>query len=583
MGIYQIKGFDKKQYSWNPESRKLRRRYRICEGLSLFIFLLFLGLVLWYGAFRLNEFTLKFGGYCVVFLSGIFLYCSLRALIIRSFQNRSANLEPEARHDFALLEYHSRKGRSPETRNHLLLLMAQMDLVQGKAGLAAAALQAAEPGRMKADQLKMYDFLWIVTCLQEEDQKSGEITDREVSGSAGDWLTRYQGIPDNGVVEFPKDEEIEKWVRQIENSNENTGVSAQENRVITTSRVVTAASKAKHRNVFALPLFFIMLFHVSFFFGVCLFPANGWHLRIHYENIATNLTILFIYILGIWVIRLDSSWRRKLYPYAGRGNRAGNVIRNIIVLGFLFVCLAMWWFQWFFTFGDYTERVLTRGIHDVDTGETVDYLAVDMHSYNNSNGTSYYRAQDFILMEDWFAARYYDPEWVDPFRESNDDTGETGNTGTGQTDEIEVSSADAATADQSESDISNTEPTDQESAIARAYPDTLNQYSLVYEYLKSASVIPDSAWTGSIQYDLDAKGNPYAIVGRDFTEVNGNQVEVSYCLLDNGEKTTEDGSAQEEIVLEKFYSRDSADTELLGFYLVDKETGAVTDEHKTSW
>ena len=43
------------------------------------------------------------------------------------------------------------------------------------------------------------------------------------------------------------------------------------------------------------------------------------------------------------------------------------------------------------------------------------------------------------------------------------------------------------------------------------------------------------------------------------------------------------GGTEREIVLEKVYPSGGYDTELLGFYLVNTETGEVTDEHKTSW
>ena len=58
---------------------------------------------------------------------------------------------------------------------------------------------------------------------------------------------------------------------------------------------------------------------------------------------------------------------------------------------------------------------------------------------------------------------------------------------------------------------------------------------------------------------------------------------VRYCLYDNGSKTDADGNSCEELVLEKVYPDGNYETELVDFYLVNTDTMQVTDEQKNTW
>ena len=58
----------------------------------------------------------------------------------------------------------------------------------------------------------------------------------------------------------------------------------------------------------------------------------------------------------------------------------------------------------------------------------------------------------------------------------------------------------------------------------------------------------------------------------------------TYRILSNGETSGAEGNLVESFVVEKWYLEDAGrEVEIVGFYLVDEKTNAVTDEETTSW
>lgn len=107
-----------------------------------------------------------------------------------------------------------------------------------------------------------------------------------------------------------------------------------------------------------------------------------------------------------------------------------------------------------------------------------------------------------------------------------------------------------------------------DSTEAKQYETEENEMNAVWQYLVSNSVIEDQGFTT----DMDAKGYTYAVVGN----AKGDRL----VLKSNGDQTDDNGNACTEYVLEQ---EGGDQTELLGFYLVNRTTLEVTDEHKTSW
>lgn len=107
-----------------------------------------------------------------------------------------------------------------------------------------------------------------------------------------------------------------------------------------------------------------------------------------------------------------------------------------------------------------------------------------------------------------------------------------------------------------------------DSTEAKQYETEENEMNAVWQYLVSNSVIEDQGFTT----DMDAKGYTYAVVGN----AKGDRL----VLKGNGDQIDDNGNACTEYVLEQ---EGEGQTELLGFYLVNRTTLEVTDEHKTSW
>ena len=107
-----------------------------------------------------------------------------------------------------------------------------------------------------------------------------------------------------------------------------------------------------------------------------------------------------------------------------------------------------------------------------------------------------------------------------------------------------------------------------DSTEAKQYETEENEMNAVWQYLVSTSVIEDQGFTT----DMDAKGYTYGVVGN----AKGDRL----VLKGNGDQTDDNGNACTEYVLEQ---EGEDQTELLGFYLVNRTTLEVTDEHKTSW
>ena len=114
----------------------------------------------------------------------------------------------------------------------------------------------------------------------------------------------------------------------------------------------------------------------------------------------------------------------------------------------------------------------------------------------------------------------------------------------------------------------DTKSSKDDSTEAKQYETEENEMNAVWQYLVSNSVIEDQGFTT----DMDAKGYTYAVVGN----AKGDRL----VLKSNGDQTDDNGNACTEYVLEQ---EGEDQTELLGFYLVNRTTLEVTDEHKTSW
>ena len=85
-----------------------------------------------------------------------------------------------------------------------------------------------------------------------------------------------------------------------------------------------------------------------------------------------------------------------------------------------------------------------------------------------------------------------------------------------------------------------------------------------------------------MEYEITAKGYPYAVISRETDETTGQVAELHIILNEQ-----HDLLSNREYVLQKHRfaadGTESASTEIVNFYLVDSATLEVTDEHTTQW
>lgn len=142
------------------------------------------------------------------------------------------------------------------------------------------------------------------------------------------------------------------------------------------------------------------------------------------------------------------------------------------------------------------------------------------------------------------------------------------NSGLSDSDKTHKKSRGSDAADNGDTNSYQDTQSSNDSTEAKQYETEENEMNVVWQYLVSNSVIEDQGFTT----DMDAKGYTYAVVGN----AKGDRL----VLKGNGSQTDDNGNACTEYVLEQ---EGEDQTELLGFYLVNRTTLEVTDEHKTSW
>lgn len=525
-------------YPWSEEGRRLAGHARtldICWRV-LTAFLIVAAAAFCYArssAFSGIGTVLALVGAAVVLGWGIMLS---GAGVIR---RRLWKLPARARDDYALRLYHARYGAAPKKASELLLGMARADIEDSKLGEAAVPLAAIDPALLDQDELKLFYLLSYIETFAEGGK------------SADEALVRYLAVPGKRFEGFPDEDEARSWLEKADAREAAEAVS----RIHAPKGMHPAATLA----------LFLMAAHCLAFFGM-LYGVNtdmGWMLRCGYASTAGALASLSVLILGIALTRLiaKGSWQ------AAGEKKSALPVRVVLVICTIVAALAL--SLQCFIYGpwvhDGTERCIAEDVEDNLTGRTYDYLALTWPGYQPDEATTnYWRTQDPFLMERWSEALAYDPE-----------AQELVASGDGGSQDAQSADADSGSSATSSTEGSDTAKTD------TGLVDTEARMSTLASYLVQNGVIPK---TGVFEMDADAKGNAYASLGTG-TDIEGSKaVTVEYCILSNGETMDEDGNPAEEFVLEKWYSQDDGrEPEIVGFYLVDESTLAVTDEVRTSW
>lgn len=572
--IYQIETGVPESYRWNPSGRRLAVMYRLFSALLVPIAWVLLLFFLEWHVIRIGSLTT--GGIFWTGVALVVLFYSVLIFLNHLFFGISRRLGPEERHDYILYCFHHEGRRSARLRTQSLLFMAQLDIRMHRPERAGEALEEISTDKLSVEQMKLYTLLKLAgEVLREEGATEGTPNEECETGgtvrgegekqsraSAEDWYIRYSGFSDK-TGKFPENATVESWMKPEAMENKQ----AQDEMIAAASGISIEPELHPFFNLF----FGMMLAHSIFFPAVQSFTASGWQLRPKYSLFAGGLAGLFVLILGIGILYL----LLKKHRHAGAPERGTDKARLIIV-GIAWVLLVLSLSAMVFL-GSWAgtsdqERVLTDAVPDPLTGIKYVYLAEE----EDYGGTRYYRSPDFIFMEEWSEAIYYDTEADLPEaggEELNTASGVSGNSAeSGVPDQETGSSSLSVVAGDSTGSGYDGGAGSDDSFFAQ------NAMQAVYEYLKSKGEFQNL----SISYSANAKGDLYARIGSGSDAQGAEERSYELRLYDNGEKEPDSGTCRE-IVLEKVYLAGDGETELMDFYLVNRETLEVTDEQKTEW
>lgn len=462
-----------------------------------------------------------------------------------AFGRASLRLGPDARHDYVLRAF--RRGRrSASTTPRFLLALARLDILRGQPHLASDALSHVDTSHLNPDRLKLLYLLQTVTAIQlQEDARNAAI--------------RYAGIAGEKDADFPPEDAVLGWAQSAADGRAPEDVTLQD--------ACARALQPRRRKPLLAVALSVMLAHCLLFAGVVtgVDATDGWRLHVGYQTVAGLLASSFMVALAIVGVVLLARWRTRRDAPQTRGRKVAQVVGSCLVVVAV-TCLALVVAIGTLFATDGAERIIARDVRsDSADGRPYDYVALDMESgYGAARLTTYWRTRDPLVMQDWPPAQAYDT------KAEHNTAADSGDAGTGTTDSS-TSATESASSAASTSD-SGTSDADSASALA-------DQMRAAARYLQERGIVPG---TSEPTLDYDAKGNAYASLGTQDQTVGGSTVEVEYELRDNGESQQPSGAAQE-LVLERTYPNGDGEPELMGFYLVDHQTLAVTDENRTSW
>lgn len=246
---------------------------------------------------------------------------------------------------------------------------------------------------------------------------------------------------------------------------------------------------------------------------------------------------------GIWIVQV---WKR--YKAWKQEHNRRNISQILLIV--LLVLFALFFLIVVGAFG------ILSIPEETEVGRDDKYVYLDV-----SYGTGYYiwsaKADNPFIRETYYKnSGLSDSDATDKESRGSDTTGE------------ESSGLSSDAADDGNTNSYQDTQSSNDSTEAKQYETEENEMNAVWQYLVSNSVIEDQGFTT----DMDAKGYTYAVVGN----AKGDRL----VLKGNGDQTDDNGNACTEYVLEQ---EGGDQTELLGFYLVNRTTLEVTDEHKTSW
>lgn len=613
-GIYNLASPVPADYSWDPRGRAMGKRFRVA---NLAIRVLAVAAIVLAVVWLLGAID-GIGVSAVVFVvvAILALAFGLDRAIALAISKRASRLPPEARHDYLLFLYRWQGKKRQRDASQLLVALARIDVLRSRFDLAQDALTLVETRQITRPQLKLYYLLCALTSANvahpisaekcggaskgtfnggPDDFRGSDTAENSAGGPHGtsprDWLARYSGVSAPQWQKFPSDDVVTHWFEGISPQVDcyaaggMNGADLCEYNADSMCDAIAGIVLADVPSPVLIAATSVMVAHCLFYYGLesGVKADAGWSLRIPYATSAGVVAAIFVLVLaGVTVYGIHRRHRRE-QPKARWAARVRGVVAYIAIVLLGLSLAGSTLLSIVFAY-DGSERVLKAGVTESGSDEsglaasTYDYLAVVWYGYDpDGSRTMYYRASDPFLMERWSQAQLYDDANKDLVNGLDDGSDES----TDSSDDSSASSESAASSDS----LPSTTSSSQGQGL-----DTQNQMLAVSRYLDDQGIIPKM---DALSFGENAKGELYASLGTtsetaaSCTSSGGTSsndlVKVEYRLYGNGTKSNAAGTSCEEYVLQKVYPNGESDTQLVGFYLVDPSTLAVTDEHKTSW
>lgn len=480
--------------------------------------------------------TLKRDDYTNDMLKSIvLLFCSVAVFLMlllvarnRIDVVRMRKREVQERHDYNYAMYRTLYKKNEKLRSITLLQMARQQIELHRPQMALQALELVKREKLNVAQLRSFYFYQAAAVYLDAQEGWQEA------------LTSCYAIPRK--PQQLSQEEIESLFLPESNTDKLVlAVSAWEEQKATRPVVTTLAA--------------ILILYTGIYYGV-----NGllsW--RYHYRDWVVYASV-FVLFFG-WTV-LTLYWLVKLFRLIGKQTEKGKGAKTVqkIFLVILWTCFFVWngLVQALQVLGNDAEvEVQPNGVIEL---KHENWLDPPDYYYNKAVGLFLRRT---LTLDESIEYGISEETLED------DSTGQTfdGETQNSNGTEENQTTGEYTTDTEVNGSTENGVDTDTEDPLE-------SQARAVYTYMKEHGEITDDGDVSQVTASYNAKGNFYAIFESGEEDGNAWDNRLVY------DRTSKNGTCELFV-----YEREETgkDTQLLGFYAVNKTTGEVISGEKTSW
>lgn len=523
-------------YKWNNKSLTYIKLFRYSfHLLRLIFFLIFFSFMFWIYSSK-NDFPINYKGILLILLSILILYIVIKISIVILF----IEITPyKYKHDFLLsLYYPNIKKRW--LKNIFIIKILKCNIVNSNYFMAKEALSEVDNKRLKGYKLKNYYLLCIIVNLLNKNDKDTR-----------KFCEAYTTFPD--VKGLPNNNEIVHFFNKY---NDESIIKDYVNKIYI----------YKIRTIFTSFLYIITSIQYIIYIVSTKFLNNGWHIRINFEELMVfiifilSLLCLYIFIRSFvkyLIEKIIKKFYHKIILY----------ILSTLFTMFFSLHIFLFAFSVIISNSDLKENEIQENITIENSDKRYNYIIIE----DNYSGEKEY----YITSNPFFMKEYSDDKLNKEY-------------------ELKLKLEEKISEKQSEnlydSEIKEHNKNDNEIKEHNGNDDKINEYNRdndkeaeMYKkieniFQKIYKSIEDEKSLKGMKIGYNAKGNIYATLLAYSEEVVTEKDDYEIRLYYNDIK-----DSKHEVVLEKVYLNSSKDTEILGFYTVDVNTGEITYDNRKTW